>query len=301
MAARTAKSGFSLIELLVTLGITSIVMVEVLGMLYSQIQVHTSQKRVVDSQEDSRLIANMLLHDAGTAGFMIPGIVGISSVDGGIGNPDRFCATDLSVMNETNIAEETDRFDAASVSATVGAGVGSVQLVALEMDIDSDGDDDFVIGSGLIISNGTRSHCARIVSLAGNTVSFTPSTPGGFSMTTTNALAAPAVIYEISGTTLLRNNVLLSPHVEDLQVEFAVDTNGDGQIGLGEFPINSLDTAVVANVRAVQISILTRTSVENIKLSGPGRQAVANRNAAGVADGFRRRLSRVTTSLRNIP
>jgi len=98
----------------------------------------------------------------------------------------------------------------------------------------------------------------------------------------------------------MRNNVLVATDVEDFQVEYAVDTNDDGQIGGGEFPINGLDGAAVANVRGLQISVLTRTSVEEEEHAGPGRHRVANRLAAGTNDGYRRRLATTTAALRNV-
>jgi len=302
MDSSRTTAGHSIIELTIALAITSLVLAEVFGMFYSQVQIRTAQKRVIDSQEDARLIADMISDDASAAGFLMPGSVAISNIDaGGYDDSDILCVSDLSVLNETNIAAADERFTATSITSNVGAGATSVDVNALEMDVDGDGDDDYDDDAGLIISNGTRSHCARITSVSLNTISFTPATPSGFSMTVTDALVAPAVIYEIDNRILRRNNELLATNVEDLQVEFAIDTNNDNQIGGGEFPINSMDNQAVAQTRGVQISVLTRTSVESEEIEGVGRQTVANHAASGVPDGYRRRLATVTTALRNIP
>ena len=90
-------------------------------------------------------------------------------------------------------------------------------------------DHDFDDDAGLILSNGTRSHCARILSVSGNTVTFSPGTPTGFSMPTTNSLAAPAVIYEISGASLFRNNVLLASNVDDPRLHIALGEGFQGR------------------------------------------------------------------------
>jgi hypothetical protein len=119
-------------------------------------------------------------------------------------------------------------------------------------------------------------------------------------MVATGAVAVPAVVYELTNSELRRNNVALSSQVEDIQVEFGVDANGDGQIGTGEFPLHSLAGNDPALVRTVRLSILTRTAREDAQFSGSGRGAVANRDAAGTDDAFQRRLVTVTAAPRNL-
>lgn len=300
MSGRKRTCGFSLIELLVGMTISAVVMVQVLGLLFSQVRLSTDHKRLVNSQEDARLIADLVLDDAATAGFMLPAIVATASVDGGANSPDRFCTSDPSVMNESRIDDATSRFTGASLLGAVAGAAWVIQVLPADMDVDGDGDRDFGIGSGIVLSNGTRSHCARIVGIVNGFIAFEPPVPNAFAMPALGALAVPAVVFEVSGTSLLRNNQLVATDVEDFQIEYAVDTNGDGQIGGGEFPINGLDGAAVANVRGVQISVLTRTSLEEEEHTGPGRQKVANRVAASSGDGYRRRLATTMTALRNV-
>ena len=60
-------------------------------------------------------------------------------------------------------------------------------------------------------------------------------------------------------------------------------------------------TADTDLVREVRMSVLTRTMQEDPQMNGgSGRQGVANRNAAGVADQFRRRLETVRVAPRNL-
>ena len=84
-----------------------------------------------------------------------------------------------------------------------------------------------------------------------------------------------------------------------MQVEFGVDTNGDGLLGGGEFPLNSLAGADLTRIRRVRLSVLTKTLRADEALAGPGRQALANRTA-GTADKFRRRLGVVVAAPRNL-
>ena len=238
--------------------------------------------------------------DIRMSGFMVPVIVGISSIDGGTDAADVLCSSDSSVINLSSLDEANARFDRAKLTSNLGAAANTVALAPADMDIDRDGNNDFAVNRGIIVAGGTKSHCARITGVTTSSVTFEPRTPAGFSVTTTGGRAIPASIYEVSGSGLRRNTLLISSQVEDIQVEFAVDADGDGQIEAGEFPIHDLDGFDVSLIRGVQLSVLTRTLADDQRLSGPGRQAVANRSAAGTADGYRRRLATVIVAPRNL-
>ena len=75
--------GFSLIELMVALAITAIVSVQALSLFASQQRIGVSQRHVVDTQEEARLVADMVLSDLRMAGFMIPRLAGVSRSSGG--------------------------------------------------------------------------------------------------------------------------------------------------------------------------------------------------------------------------
>ena len=300
MSRPSAVAGFTLVELMVAIAVIGIVTSQILAVFTSQHRTYVAQERVVGTQQDARLVADMILMEVRMAGFMVPVVGGISSIDGGASAADVLCSSDSSVINISSLAEAIGRFDRAGLTADLGASATTVALTPADMDIDGDGANDFAVNRGIIVAGGTKSHCARITAVTSNSVTFTPATPAGFSVTTTNGRAVPASIYEVSGSGLRRNALLISSHVEDVQVEFAVDANDDGQIGAGEFPIYDLDGFDVSRIRAVQLSVLTRTLADDPRLAGPGRQAVANRNASGTPDGYRRRLATVTAAPRNL-
>jgi Tfp pilus assembly protein PilW len=270
-----------MVELMVASAILIIVAVHVLGTFSNQMKSYNTQKRVGDVQQDARLAAEMVLRDIRTAGFMVPTLAGISSGDGGNAAPDRLCTSDSGIFSDATLDAAMDRFDGASPTADVGAGVATVAVATL--DIDSDTVNDFSVDRGLIISDGTRSHCARITGIAGLVLSYTPQTPGGFAVTAAAGTVVPAVVYEINGQGLERNTLLVSQQVEDFQFEFAVDNDGDGSIGVGEFPIDDLTGSDLNEIGGVQIYVLTRSESTDPDFTGPGRQALANRNA-GAAD-----------------
>ena len=140
------------------------------------------------------------------------------------------------------------------------------------------------------------SHCAEITAInpATSVITFTPDTPTGFSATAGGGRVAPAVIYEVDGNGLTRNGLRLATQVEDLQAEFGVDADGDGQLGAGEFPIHDLNGSDPSAILQVRLSVITWADSESDNLQTSGRPAAANRTG-GAADGFHRR--RVTASV----
>ena len=300
---RASTAGFTTIELMVALMIMAVITVQVLAVLTSQQKAYYSQKRVLEVQRDARLISDMVVNDVRMAGFMVPTLAGISSRDGGTTGADTLCTSDPVALDDAQVAASTIRFNGAPLTGNLTGGLSSVSFNPGDMDIDGDGNvtNDFSPGSGIIISDGADNHCARIESMTTTSIAFTPATPGGFIADAPAARVVPAVIYEHSGTELKRNNELLSPQVEDFQVEFHVDANDNGIIQGGEATwIHGL-TADTDLVREVRMSVLTRTMQEDPQMNGgSGRQGVANRNAAGVADQFRRRLETVRVAPRNL-
>jgi len=300
MSNRSGRTGFTLIELLVALLITSIVASQVLSMFVSQLQVFNSHRRTVDAQNGARLISDLVLQDVRMAGFMMPAITGVSSVDGGNANADTLCVSDPGVLNDAMVDQATGKYDGAGLALPIGSVASTVTLTAAEMDIDSDGDDDFVVGQGIIISEGTRTHCARITAIVGGLVDFTPATPGGFALVSTSWRAVPAIIYQHSANQLTRNGLLISDEVDDFQIEFAVDANNDGEIGSGEFPIHDLNSSVPSLVKGLQLSVMTRAAADDPNFVGGGRKAMGNRAGSGAQDNVRRRVISVNAALRNM-
>jgi len=304
MSRLSTKAGFTIIEMMIAIAVIGIVTSQVLAVFTSQHRTYIAQERVISIQEDARLVADMILMDVRMAGFMVPVASGIASIDGGTGAADVLCSSDGSVISASSLAEATARFDRARLTSDLGAGANTVALAAADMDIDGDSNNDFAVNRGIIIAGGTNSHCARITAVTTSSITFTPGTPAGFSVATTNGRAVPASIYEVSGSGLRRNNLLISSQVEDLQIEFAVDANGNGLIEgsatPSEFPVHDLDGFDTGLIRGVQLSVLTRTLSNDQELAGPGRQAVANRAASGTADGYRRRLATVIAAPRNL-
>ena len=296
----------------------------VMGIITAQLMlVFTSQRRatvvndrVLDVQEGARVVLNLISYDARMAGMMVPRSVGISSVDGGVGNPDRLCISDssyfLTPLDGTKspaLDNRGDHFDTSELTEIQNA------YVRVETtDIDGDGSAiDFAINSGIIVSNGNRTHCARIQAIVGDRIDFVAGQEmaGGLFASTNQVRAVPAIVYELDNAlTLTRNGVTLATSIEDLQIEYWVDAQvEDGQIAGTEFPIHDLnadpggwliDTELI---RRVRLSVISRTDAgdqqEGVMFNRFSRPATANRNA-GAPDQFRRRRFSASVAPRNI-
>jgi hypothetical protein len=176
-----------------------------------------------------------------------------------------------------------------------------MNLPITELNIDGDAGNDFVANEGVIVSDGTRTWCTQILSIAGGTLNVEQGppffVPGG-------TVAVPAVVYEndSANTTLTRNGMVLSTTVEDLQVEYWVDNQvPDDAMGGTEFPINNLNDVTLGwtidpeRIRRVQVSVVTRSTqgdaLEGEAMNRYRRPAVANRIASAQDDLPRRRFT----------
>lgn len=300
MRRRDATAGFSIIELMVVLVMMGIVTSQILSILSTQLKSYGAQKAVTETQGDARLAIDLMTRDIRMGGFMVPQTAAVSGVDGGNTSSDALCVSDPSVMNDTQVDLAMSRFTGASPTVALSGSDSSVTLNTADMDIDGDGDVDFTAGSGIIIANTTGTYCGQIDTIASGVITFESATPGAFVVNVGDGVAVPAIFYEQTAAGLLRNSLVVSRQVEDLQVEYAVDADDDGQISGGEFPIHGLAGQNPGLLRGLRLSVLTRTIGEDPSITGSGRQAVANRDASGTADAYRRRLVVVSVAPRNL-
>jgi prepilin-type N-terminal cleavage/methylation domain-containing protein len=304
---RRESSGYTLVELLVALAVLAILTAQLFVVFSSQKRAYVNNERVLDVQEDARLVMDLLTTETRMAGYMVPRRAGVSSRDGGNGAADALCVSDPSVLDEDDVRTEDDRYDRATVaSITAGGGAVTVSSIA-QLDVDgADAAVDFAEDAGIILADGAHSHCARItdVNAATSEVEFTPAIPLYTTWTVGQIRATPAIVYEVSGggLGLTRNSLLLSGEVEDLQVEYGVDVNDDEILDMGdsaEWPLDDLDGVDSAEVRSVRLTVTTRTTQSDSEYTGPGRAAAANRTAGGT-DSFRRRRFVASVLPRNL-
>jgi prepilin-type N-terminal cleavage/methylation domain-containing protein len=291
------RAGFSLVEVMVAVVVMGIVTSQLLLAFSHQHTSSLEHERRVEIQQEARLIGDVILSDLRVGGFMVPAFAAVASIDGGVNGSDILCVSDSTVIDDSVLDDANRKFSGATIT-TAFAGVSSSVIVsAATMDIDSDGDDDFSVNGGVLIGTGSEAHCGVITDITGSTISFTPSTAGGFSAAI-NDVAVPALVYQVNGTTMTRNTMVLSNHIEDLQVQFGVDADRNGTVEGAEFPIDDLTGQDFDLIENVRIS-LTARDLRGDPLFNGQFATVANR-VAGAADNFRRRRSFGDTVLRNL-
>ncbi|MCP4007807.1 MAG: prepilin-type N-terminal cleavage/methylation domain-containing protein [bacterium] len=310
------NDGFTLIEMMIAVAILGIITAQTFVVFNTQKRVFLQNEKALDVQEDARLVVDLIGFDTRNGGFMIPSIAGLSSSDGGTSASDRFCVSDSSYFDypgPTDVAEALDTaISSVDRSAITGPVTSNVTVSTLDIDFDN-GTVDFVANAGIILSDGAKSHCARISSITGSTISFVAGhePASGLFGDTTIVRAVPAIIYEVDDTNfnLMRNGLIMAGGVEDLQIEFWVDSGStEGVIDSGEFPIHDLNnpgglTMDTSLIRSVRLTVIARAVGEE---SGPNqrynlnsRPTAGNRNA-GTADSFKRRRFQSSISPRNL-
>jgi len=301
MNRRRLAAAFTIVELMIALVVMAIVVTRVMVAFTRQHENSIEQERVVDTQQGMRLVMDVILEDLRMAGFMVQRETSIGSTDGGTAGADVLCVSDPGVLAASQYAGANDRFDSAEITNTITGGNSSITLAAGDLDIDGDGNDDFAVNRGVLISDGDKVHCALVTNITGTTLTISPAVPGGVAMSPSTAAAAPALYYQLSGTQLTRNGMVIATDVDDLQIEFGVDVDRDGEIepASGEFPVHDLNGSDPSRVRSARVHLTMRTSVPDADFSGQ-RAGAANRVAAASNDNFRRRKAIADAHLRNL-
>lgn len=117
-------------------------------------------------------------------------------------------------------------------------------------------------------------------------------------MAATNDVVVPALVYQVTGTTMTRNSIVLSNQIEDLQVQFGVDADRNGTVEGAEFPIDDLTGQEFDLIENVRVSFTARDLRAVPGFAGQFA-SVVNR-VAGAADNFKRRRTIGDTALRNL-
>jgi type II secretory pathway pseudopilin PulG len=296
-----STDGFTIIALLVAMAMLAVVSSQLFLVFQTQQKAYITNERILDVQEDARLIMDLLVQETRMAGFMVPEVTAASSIDGGAGGPDIFCVSDANEIADAQLTNRTSSFNGARPTAAPAKTQGYVDVFAGDLDIDGDGADDFAAGQAVILAEAGVSVCRTITSIGGGGTRINVDSDWQSDFTV-NARAVPAVMYQVQagGLGMTRNGTLLSAEVEDLQVEFGIDVNGDDLIVAadGEFPINDLAGFNVSRTRQIRVTVTTRTNQGDPDFTG-GYDAAANR-AAGAADTFRRRRFVASIKPRNL-
>jgi prepilin-type N-terminal cleavage/methylation domain-containing protein len=362
------RSGYSLMEMVVTLAVLGMVTFFLTDLLVRQSRTYTVVDDVSEAQQNLRAVTGLIERDIRSTGFMVPEAAAICGWDMPSAaatdtTPDVLYVTDADAIDPTGLTSLSAQ--AAQITGGfTGTGEDDLVLTGLVVDgnafydLDDDGvaDSDFLYtaapqrNGGVIVvdrNNPDRGAACGVITdidIATNTVTVdfevrnapNSPTPGGAAPGGTpligvpiELVAVPAHVYWVNPgppPQLVRDGMVLANDVEDLQVAYFYDINGDGVVnGLDpafpdlpahsatEYPGSAANGGTDyqsgawdnSELREVRITVVTRTRTEdpdvllNPALANSVVQAFENRAAGVVADGFRRRGITVTVRPRN--
>ncbi len=335
MERNRSMAGFTLIELMVALGIFAIITLYLTQSFTVQHRAYTVVDQVTEVQQNARAIATLLERDVRQAGMVVPEGASVCGVDNTAG-PDILYVSASDQLSPAGVEEPdvsmTISFggSAAFVDPTGGTQTYTVSradtgVPTLEMPDGGGGpfftNSDFANGMGVIVTDvnnpdrGSACGVLSNVNSLANTLDVTWEALLDASANPADYRMVPAHRYAIVGTNLQRNGTLLAQDIEDFQVAYFYDADSDGVVdnpGL----INSeyrgsagttYDSALIAgtaptDLREIRLNIVIRTRDEdpNQAYDSGSIQATENRAPSALRDGFRRRVHTSQIRVRNV-
>jgi prepilin-type N-terminal cleavage/methylation domain-containing protein len=327
------KRGFTLIELVVALGLLSVVLLFVFDTFSYQQATHSVVDQISETQQNTQAISRLIERDLRNAGYLIPPGAAACGADS-TSAPDSLFVSDTDAIlpadqlpveyNGKELgAKLTDLTDEPTAAGAKTMDVDEVTIDGVaSYDTDANGanDSDFRVGGGAILvdtANPARGVACGIVTAVGITAPLSVS--ANFLAVYNSAGAAqtkqlrlvPAHVYQIVAgppPELRRDGVLLAKDIEDLQVAWFYDDDTDQIVDAGEMrgvAGTNLDTTAVtgSELREVRFNLVARTRANdprNPDDAGIGQARENRATSIPAADGKHRRVQTATVRLRNL-
>jgi type II secretory pathway pseudopilin PulG len=321
-------AGFSLIELLVAVAITFMIVFYTMATFTYQHQTYINVEKISEAQQNSRAIASLIERDIRNAGYLVPAAAAACGVDADSASDQLYLSDADAIRNIDQLTNTQAKGNLGADASNVSGGtpnVVTVDDVVIDgqptYDINNDGtnDSDFQIGGGAILvdtANPDRGVRCGVVSAVGTgspeTVSVNFANAFGAGATIgANLVLVPANVYvQAPGPpmTMRRNGKLMATDVEDLQVAYFYDDDGDGEVDGGETrgdaAVDYDPSAIDGNdLREIRFNLVLRTTSDDPQRptnAGTGQQTENRTTNIAGDDGRRRRLHTTTVRLRNI-
>lgn len=326
-------SGFTLVEILVAVGILGLVVAGVTQSFVVQNAAYTVVDQTTESQQNARAVAGLLERDLRMTGFMVPEGGSLCAIDAANASDVLYVtdadAIDPSGQGDANLgANVLTGYSAATSTQTLSLGSLSLDGVPFYDTNGSGGaDSDFRVGGGAIVTDTTNpgrgTACGTVIDVnpGANTIRVDFETALGTGAGG-SLVAVPAHRYAVrdplngvdddanglvDDSTLTRNGVALVGDVDDLQIAFAIDDDDDGTLDdateyFGNGSANDYESRNTdhRNLREVRFNLVLRSRNPDPRWTQGFQQATENRAAVGAADGFRRRVYTSTVKPRNL-
>jgi prepilin-type N-terminal cleavage/methylation domain-containing protein len=317
-------SGFTMVELLVAVALMSVVVAAALQSAVVQNRAYTVVDQVTEAQQNGRVISELMEREIRASGFLVPEFASSCGIDQ-TGAPDTLFVTDADAIDpaDQRKAELGAKVQASGPYATA-LGFQTLDLDDLTLetkafyDNDSDGtpDADFREGAGVILADadnpGLGTACGTVdqVFPGSSQIRVNFLTQIGPIPLGDKVIVVPAHVYQVNAQLqLLRDGMVLAEGVEDLQVAWFIDLDGDGAMDANEdfgagggqpnYLARNRDHSSLREIR-VNVAMRSRTPDPGEATGMPTFQATENRTPITTSDGYRRRVQTVTSRLRNL-
>jgi len=198
-SSKNKESGFTLVELLITMTISLIILTALSSTFLMQRKIYDVQEQVVEMVQNARVAMDMMTREIRMAGYMV--------VDNAITNQGNNTITFLCDI-DSDIVTTVD---------TNPAGVGATSIT-----VDLNDSDDYVATTDYIyISDGINTDFIRAtgfdITVEPDTINLSAGLTNSYSVGS-SVLTVEQITYDLDGTTLRRNNQPLAENIEDLQI-----------------------------------------------------------------------------------
>jgi prepilin-type N-terminal cleavage/methylation domain-containing protein len=276
------QSGFSLAELMVAMVLGIILIGAVYNTYMAQTRSYNVQEQVAEMQQTARVAMDMILRDVRMAGYQAAGFT--------VPNSNAIVAINSSTDPDGIIASDNQGL---STTLTANASAGAGSITVMSVDPNGDGTVDFSQNAGVIISDGVRTQGFTITGVAGTVLTLSGSLAKAY--LAANTVVVPAVVYDVVGTDLRRNGLVLARNIEDLQFAYVF---ADGDQANAPNDTDGDATNNPADIRSVRIDLLVRSDRVDPDFNG-ARPALED-HGVGPTDHYRRRLLTTVVSVRNM-
>ena len=318
---RARRAGFTLIELLVSVAMLGIIVVYLLRSFTVQHRTYTVVDETTEMQQNLRAVADLLERDLRHAGMMVPesgAVCGVDATDG----PDVLFVSDADAIEPGT--EKVADFGADLTTATTVADASTETLeldglvaepaplrAAYDTDADGAADSDFREGAGVIVTDLADPDLGAACGVVDGIPSATEITviwrSEGLEAAGTDLVAIPAHVYQVVNGALERDGNVLVENVDDFQVAYFFDGDGDALVDANEYrgvtgvAYDPSDAAIEEDkIREVRANLVLRSRFEDPTWTQGVFQNLENRAAVAGTDGFRRRVHTATVRLRNV-